>query len=78
MLGRTRALVLQACKTIALKRLQNRIDVGTRQLEAVRDTLFVPPFDRHPDHGPARLVGIGKGRKGGQIEFELSGGVIGR
>ena len=45
MLGRTRALVLQAGKTIALKRLQNRIDVGTRQREAVRDTLCVPPFD---------------------------------
>jgi hypothetical protein len=77
MLGRTRALVLQACKTIALKRLQNRIDVGTRQLEAVRDTLFVPPFDRHPDHGPARLVRIGKGGKSREAELELDRRVVG-
>src|SRR2546430_1796796 len=77
MLRRTRALVLQARESITLKRLENRIDMGPRQLEAVRNTLFVPPFRRHPDDRPAGLVGIGEGREGGQSKFELMRGVIG-
>jgi hypothetical protein len=39
MLRRTRALILQACESITFKGVQNRIDVGPRQLETVGNTL---------------------------------------
>ena len=77
MLRWPRALVLQARKAIPFKGLQNRIDMGPRQLEAVRNTLFVPSFRRHTDDRPAGVVGIGKGGKSGKRQFELAGGVIG-
>src|SRR5256885_15207445 len=45
MLGRTRALVLQACKTIALKRLQNRIDVGKPRHDLLYASASFPRLD---------------------------------
>ena len=69
MLRRPRALVLQARKAIPFKGLQNRIDMGPRQLEAVRNTLFVPSFRRHTDHRLAGVVGIGKGGESGKRQI---------
>ena len=77
MLRRTRPLVLQAGESLALEGFENRIDMGTRQLEAVSNTLLVPAFRGHADHRPARLIRLAKGRKGGQRAFALHGDVIG-
>jgi hypothetical protein len=71
------ALILQACDAITLTRLQTRLDMRPRELEAVRHPLCVPPCRRHPDDRPARLVGIGAGRAGGQSACELIRGVRG-
>ena len=76
MLWRPRPLVLQPGEAIAFKGLQDGIDMGARQLQAVGDTLFVPAFIRHPDHCPARLVRIGKGGKSREAELELDRRVV--
>jgi hypothetical protein len=77
MLKRPRALVLQAREPLMLKRLENRLDMGSRQLEAGRHPLLVPPCRRHPDDRPAGLVGIGDGREGGQSECAWMRSVLG-
>src|SRR5262249_50893977 len=77
MLWRPRPLVLQARAAIAFKGLQDGIDMGARQLQAVGDTLFVPAFIRHLDYHPARLVRIGKRGKRRETELELDWRVVG-
>ena len=73
----TRSVVLQALETLFFKGLENRVDMRTRQLQAIRDALFVPSFRVHAHHRPPGLIGIGKARKRGQAEFELNGRLIG-
>jgi hypothetical protein len=73
----TGAVVLQAVESVAFKGVEQPIDMGPSQRETGGNTLFVPALRGHPDHAPARLVGVVIGGKGRQIAFELSGGLIG-
>jgi hypothetical protein len=73
----TRSVIFQARKTIVFKRVDKRVDMGTRQLEAVGNALFVPALGVHAHHGPPRLIGIGEARKGREAELTLPWRLIG-
>jgi len=77
MLRRPRALVLSSCAAIAFKGRKHGRDMRARPLEAVRAPLCVPALLRHPASGPARLGGLGKGRKGRQATRTLPRRVVG-
>ena len=66
-------MVLQPCKPVAGKGVNDRIHVGTGHLQTARDTLFVPAFSPQPDDRPAGVIGIGQLRKGQQGHLQLNG-----
>jgi hypothetical protein len=66
-------VVLQPCKAIPCKGVNDRIHVGPGHLQTARDTLFVPAFGPHPDHGPAGVIGVSKLGKGQQGHLQLDG-----
>jgi hypothetical protein len=76
MVRRSTAVVFESLKPLALKGIENPIDVGARELEAIGNALFIPALRRHAHDSPARLIGIIIRGKRGEIEFQLNRGVI--